>query len=58
MSKSKINLNELLKDIDKAFELIKDIEGNKVDLKQINTKAKKLKNVFKNKYSKDLDIEK
>ena len=33
MSKSKINLNELLKDIDKAFELIKDIEGIIVDLK-------------------------
>ena len=57
MSKQKIDFNELLKDIDKAFDIIKKIESDNPDLKEISTKAKKLKNTFEKKYLKDLDTE-
>jgi hypothetical protein len=57
MSKQKIDFNELLKDIDKAFDLIKKIESNNPNLKEISLKAKKLKNSFEKKYPKNLDSE-
>ena len=57
MSKQKIDFNELLKDIDKAFDLIKKIESNNPNLKEISSKAKKLKNNFEKKYPKNLDSE-
>ena len=58
MSKSKINAEELFKDIDDVLKLIDEIEVNKLNNKKMLSKAKKLKNVFENKYLKDLDIKK
>mgnify|MGYP003129070085 CR=1 FL=1 len=58
MSKSKINAEELFKDIDDVLKLIDEIEVNKLNNKKMLSKAKKLKNIFESKYSKDLDIKK
>jgi Ca2+-binding EF-hand superfamily protein len=57
MSKPKINTDEMLKDIQKAFDLIDKIDNGNIDLNKIPLKTKELKETFK-KYSKDLDLEK
>ena len=55
MSKSKINTEELFKDIDSVLKLIDEIEVDKLNSKRMLSKAKKLKNIFENKYLKNLD---
>ena len=57
MSKSKINAEELFKDIDDVLKLIDEIEVNKLNNKKMLSKAKKLKNIFED-HSKDLDSKK
>jgi hypothetical protein len=57
MSKSKINIDKVLKDIQKTFDLIDEIDNNNIDLSKLSLKTKELKEIFK-KHSKDLDIKK
>ena len=62
MSKLKNNnLNELLKDIDKLFNIIDDIENTetkKLNLENISKKAEYLKKNLEKKYKKYLDTSK
>ena len=57
MSKPKIDLEVLLKDIDEAFKLIDEIEKDNLNFKKLSSKAKRLKNNFEKKYLKNLDSE-
>ena len=61
MSKSKINLEELTKDIDNVFNIIDDIENTepkKLNLENISKKAEYLKKNLEKKYKKYLDTSK
>ena len=57
MSKSQINQEEFLQDLNKIFELISKLDNENISLKDISKlsyEAKKTKKEIKNKY-KDLD---
>tara|TARA_Y100001973_G_C4960080_1_gene214540 strand:- start:70 stop:255 length:186 start_codon:yes stop_codon:yes gene_type:complete len=59
MKKSKINLEELVKDIDKVIEIVNEIDLNDLNnFKKLEKKTKILKKELNKKYplSKDLDI--
>ena len=59
MSKSKINLEELTKDIDKVFNIIDNLDLNKLNNKSIKSTIKKNNKLLKeleNKYKDNLDI--
>ena len=58
MSKSKINKDEILNDVDKVISLVQEIEDNPSEFKDKETKAKKLKTILEKKYSDYLDSEK
>ena len=58
MSKPKININELLKDFDNAFNVINEIDKEDSNLKLLAKKANILKQKLKEKYKDNLDTEK
>ena len=58
MSKSKININELLKDLDNIFNLVNEVEKSNPNLKALHKKAHLIIQKLTKKYSKDLDTEK
>jgi hypothetical protein len=57
MSKSKVNPEEILKDIDEVFETIKNWEEDKISINELVKKSKKFEKIFE-KHSKDLDLKK
>ena len=58
MSKQKINLENLLKDLDDAFKLIDKIEKGNLNINKVTKEAKRLKNIFEKKYPDSLDSKK
>jgi len=58
MSKSKINIDEILNDVDKVISLVQEIEDNPLKVKDIESKSKKLKKILEKKYPDYLDFEK
>ena len=58
MSKSKINIDEVLNDVDKVISLVQEIEDNPLKVKDIESKSKKLKKILEKKYPDYLDFEK
>ena len=61
MSKLKINIEELSKDMDKIFDLLNEFDNGSLkvkDVKNFSKEANKLKNQFEQKYSKNLDSKK
>ena len=57
MSKSKVNPEEILKDIDEVFKTIKNWEEDKISINELVKKSKKFEKIFE-KHSKDLDVKK
>ena len=58
MSKSKINIDEILNDVDKVNSLVQEIEDNPLKVKDIESKSKKLKKILEKKYPDYLDSKK
>ena len=58
MSKPKIKINNLLKDMDNIFKLVEKIEEDNSNIQKISLEADRLKNNFEKKYSKYLDSKK
>tara|TARA_Y100000361_G_C10876540_1_gene196931 strand:- start:28 stop:204 length:177 start_codon:yes stop_codon:yes gene_type:complete len=58
MSKLKINNEEISRDINNVFKIINEFENNKGNIKDLEKKAKKLKEKLEKKYSNYLDSKK
>jgi hypothetical protein len=61
MSKSKINLEELSKDMDEIFNMLKEFEEKSLlnlDMDKFNKKAEYIKQKLEKKYPKNLDSKK
>ena len=55
---SKINIKDLLKDLETAYSFIAEADKEQTDLKKLHKKANLLKKKLEKKYLKNLDSEK
>jgi|TARA_Y100001963_G_C6609450_1_gene366349 predicted mannosyl-3-phosphoglycerate phosphatase (HAD superfamily) len=61
MTKSQINIEDFLEDIDKTFNIVKNIENNKLenlDLEKLKKESDKMKDKLQKKYLDNLDTKK
>ena len=55
MSKPKLNIDEILNDVDKLMKIIENIDGDKLSSNILSNQSKNFKNYLEKKYKKYLD---